>query len=38
MSLDGIASQRPNPPIELPASYAAVRDRMHREIGLRFGK
>ncbi|MGH7337942.1 MAG: pyridoxal-phosphate dependent enzyme, partial [Myxococcota bacterium] len=38
MTLDGIASSRPNPPIELPASYQVVRDRMHREIKLRFGK
>src|SRR5215468_6629957 len=38
MQLAGIASQRPNPPIELPASYAVVRDRMHREIERRFGK
>jgi len=37
MRLDGIASERPNPPIELPASYAVVRDRMHREIERRFG-
>jgi threonine synthase len=32
MQLDGIQSERPNPPIELPASYQVVRDRMHREI------
>ena len=38
MTLDGIVSQRPNPPIELPASYEVVRDRMHREIERRFGK
>jgi threonine synthase len=38
MTLDGIVSQRPNPPIELPASYTVVRDRMHREIERRFGK
>jgi threonine synthase len=38
MQLDGIQSERPNPPIELPASYQLVRDRMHREIERRFGK
>jgi threonine synthase len=38
MQLDGIQSERPNPPIELPASYQVVRDRMHREIERRFGK
>jgi hypothetical protein len=27
----------PNPPIELAADYDAVRDRMLREIELRFG-
>jgi len=36
MRLEGIESQDPNPPIELPADYAAVRDRMLREIELRF--
>ena len=38
MALEGIASEHPNPPIELPASYAVVRDRMHREIERRFRK
>jgi threonine synthase len=32
MTLDGIASEVPNPPIELPASYQVVRDRMLAEI------
>jgi threonine synthase len=36
MQLDGIESQDPNPAIELPASYQQVRDRMLREIELRF--
>jgi threonine synthase len=36
MRLEGIESQDPNPPIELPADYAAVRDRMLREIERRF--
>ena len=36
MRLDGIESQGPNPPIELPADYATVRERMLREIELRF--
>jgi threonine synthase len=36
MRLDGIESSDPNPPIELPADYGAVRDRMLREIELRF--
>ena len=35
--LQGIQSQIPNPPIELPASYEAVRDEMHRQIESRFG-
>jgi hypothetical protein len=38
MQLDDIVSQLPNPPIELSASYAVVRERMHREIERRFGK
>jgi threonine synthase len=37
MRIDGVESQRPNPAIELPASYEKVRDRMLREIELRFG-
>ncbi len=37
MQLEGIESQDPNPAIELPASYDQVRDRMLREIELRFG-
>jgi threonine synthase len=36
MRLDGIESADPNPPIELPADYGTVRDRMLREIELRF--
>ena len=32
MRLAGIESTLPNPPIELPANYQAVRDQMHREI------
>jgi threonine synthase len=37
MRLAGIVSEVPNPPIELPADYGAVRDRMLREIDTRFG-
>jgi threonine synthase len=37
MQLEGIASQMPNPPIELPASYQRVRDEMQRQIERRFG-
>ena len=37
MELEGVASEHPNPPIELPADYSAVRDRMRSEIDLRFG-
>ena len=37
MQLEGIVSENPNPPIELEADYGAVRDRMLREIDLRFG-
>ena len=37
MRLDAVESQEPNPAIELPASYEQVRDRMLREIELRFG-
>jgi threonine synthase len=36
MELDGIVPEMPNPPIELEADYAAVRDRMLREIDTRF--
>ncbi len=36
MELDGMVSADPNPPIELPARYEDVRDRMLREIDLRF--
>lgn len=36
MQLEGIVSQNANPPIELPADYGAVRDRMLREIETRF--
>lgn len=36
MELDDIAPSAPNPPIELAASYEGVRDRMLREIDLRF--
>jgi hypothetical protein len=36
MRLEGIESSDPNPPIELPADYGVVRDRMLREIELRF--
>jgi len=37
MQLDGVASQLPNPPLELPADYETVRDQMLREIDRRFG-
>jgi threonine synthase len=37
MQLEGIVPELPNPPIELAADYDAVRDRMLREIELRFG-
>jgi threonine synthase len=37
MELEQIVPDHPNPPIELPASYEAVRDRMLKEIDLRFG-
>jgi threonine synthase len=37
MRLEDIVSDNPNPPIELPASYETVRDRMMSEIELRFG-
>jgi threonine synthase len=32
MELEGIESERPNPPIELPARYETVRDEMLRQI------
>jgi threonine synthase len=38
MALEGIESLLPNPPIELPASYDAVRDEMFRQIDQRFGR
>ncbi len=38
MKLEGIASERPNPPIELPADYEKVRSRMLAEIDQRFGR
>jgi threonine synthase len=37
MQLEGIVSEHPNPPIEMPPEYDAVRDRMLREIDQRFG-
>jgi threonine synthase len=37
MKLEGVASERPNPPIELPADYEKVRSRMLAEIDQRFG-
>ena len=36
MQLEGIVSELPNPPIELPADYASVRERLLREIERRF--
>ena len=36
MELEGIVSQHANPPIELPADYSQVRDRMLGEIEQRF--
>ena len=36
MELEGVTSEVPNPPIELPAAYGQVRDRMLQEIDLRF--
>ena len=38
MELEGIESQSPNPPIELPARYETVRDEMKRQIEARFGR
>ena len=37
MQLEDVVAEHPNPPIELAADYAAVRDRMLREIETRFG-
>ena len=36
MELEGVESQFPNPPIELPANYETVRDEMLRQIERRF--
>ncbi len=36
MTLEGIVAELPNPPIDLPARYEAVRDAMLREIDARF--
>jgi threonine synthase len=36
--LAGIASDWANPPIELPADFTSVRDRMRTEIDRRFGR
>jgi len=38
MTLEDIAPEIPNPPIELPARYETVRDEMLRQIERRFGK
>ena len=38
MTLEGIAPELPNPPIELPARYETVRDEMMRQIEQRFGR
>jgi threonine synthase len=37
MTLAGVESRLPNPPIELPARYDTVRDEMLRQIETRFG-
>ena len=37
MTLEGPSPLHANPPIELPARYDDVRDRMLKEIDLRFG-
>jgi len=37
MRLAELVPDHPNPPIELPADYSTVRDRMQREIETRFG-
>jgi threonine synthase len=36
MQLEDVVSEHPNPPIELAAEYGPVRDRMLREIEMRF--
>ncbi len=36
MTLEGIESAHPNPPIELPADYQTVRDEMLRQVEQRF--
>jgi len=38
MALPGVEARHPNPPIELPARYPAVRDEMLRQIERRFGR
>ncbi len=38
MTLEGIESTLPNPPLELPARYQTVRDEMFRQIEQRFGR
>jgi threonine synthase len=38
MQLEAVESQLANPPIELPARYEPVRDKMLREIERRFGR
>jgi threonine synthase len=38
LQLEGVESRFPNAPIELPARYASVRDRMLREIELRSAR
>ena len=35
MNVDGMIPEHPNPPIELPADYQTVRDRMLSEIDIR---
>jgi threonine synthase len=37
MQMKDIIPEAPNPPIELPARYDDVRDRLRREIDTRFG-
>ena len=37
MELEGVTSEHPNPPIELPADYDRVRDSLLAEIERRFG-
>jgi threonine synthase len=37
MTMEDMVPDNPNPPIELPADYDIVRDRLAREIDLRFG-